>query len=142
MAVHPEWSCDEFGQLPVYPSLSTAVAGLTLLRVLVGPRQGTGPMAGRAPGRAEDRELMADDAGREVLGGGPFPLIKLDGHLFLLDLAEVSRIGASPDSCQTPEGGGTVNRTACGGMMLCAGRGSMRAELARVEGPGQRIMPG
>jgi hypothetical protein len=35
-----------------------------------------------------------------VLSCGPSPLIKLDGHLFLLALAQVSRIGASPDSCQ------------------------------------------
>ena len=75
---------------------------------------------------------MADDTRCGVLGCGPFPVIQLDGHLLLLDPAEVSRIGASPDCCQTPQGGGTVNRTACGGMMLCAGRGSARAELARV----------
>jgi hypothetical protein len=47
-----------------------------------------------------------------------------------------------PIAAKTSEGGGTVNRTACGGMMLWAGRGSMRAGVARVEGPGQRIMTG
>lgn len=55
---------------------------------------------------------MADGTGCDVLGCGLSPVIKLDSHAFLLDLAQVSRVGASPDSCQTPEGGGTVNRTA------------------------------
>jgi hypothetical protein len=55
---------------------------------------------------------VADGTRWDVLGCGPFPVIKLGSHAFLLDLAQVSRIGASPDSCQTPEGGGTVNRTA------------------------------
>lgn len=102
---------------PLLGGLGPAVL-VALVLVTVDPLDGTGPVARLTPRWPQNGGLVADDAWRKVLVCGPSPLIRLDGHLFLLALAEVSRTGASSDSCQNLEGGGTVNRTACGGMML------------------------
>lgn len=56
---------------------------------------------------------MADDAGCQVLGCGPPSVIQLGGHAFLPELGSDEAVGClHPIAAKTPEGDGTVNRTA------------------------------
>jgi len=55
----------------------------SLVLVLVGPRRGAGPIAGLPSWWAHDRGPVAQDAGREVLGCGPFALVEPRGHRVL-----------------------------------------------------------
>jgi len=111
--------------------------------VVLDPSSSAGPVARLPSWGAQDGWLVADDAECEVLACGPPVAIEPDGHVFLLELDSDEAVGClHPIAAKTRRVAGLSTGPRSGGMMLCSGRGSTRAELARVEGPGQRIMTG